>query len=367
MCIRDRPVVSVDMPSGINSDTGAVMGAAVHADITVTFGLPKRGLAVFPGTGHAGKLISADISFPPELINKPRKNVIVTSEIASALMPSRPINANKGDFGPVLIIGGSPSFSGAVILAAIGALKSGAGIVNMVVPDSIRDAVKNGPPEAVVAALKSGDDGMFCEENYDSIMKLAGKAKAAVIGPGMGRGEGAFKLVRKIIENIEIPFVLDADGINAAAQDKKCLKNTVNDAILTPHMGEMSRLCGQEIERIVNNRFEILEEFITEYGINVLLKDGRSLVADTDRNFYINTTGNSGMATPGSGDVLSGIIGSFAAHSAPVVQAAIAANYIHGLTGDIMAENAGPEGILAGGIAENLCLAFKKIKDAGGR
>ena len=357
-----RYTVSVDVPSGLNSDTGDCAPVCVYADLTVTFGLPKKGLAVFPGFDTVGKLVVSDISFPVRLLSEPRKNVLVTHDIAVSMLPYRPKNANKGTFGPVLVIGGCRGMGGAPALSARGALKSGAGIVTIAAPGSLHDSVKAGFEEVLFAWLKEDSDGFISGESLERLLELSTKAKTAVIGPGLGSGAQARVLAREFIMRSKLPVIIDADAINAVSEDKNCLKNLNKDVILTPHLGEMSKLCDAGIVDIVKNKFNIAADFARKYGVNVLLKDGRSIIADRDGNIYVNTTGNSGMATPGSGDVLSGVIASFAAQGMNTLQAGIAANYVHGLSGDLLLAEMSGEGITAGDIAMNLAKAIKTLK-----
>jgi len=357
-----RYTVAVDIPSGVDADTGDIRGVAVYASLTVTFGLPKAGITIFPGLEYVGKLIVADINFPVELLSRPRQQVLITKEIAAPMLPYRHPNANKGHFGPVLIIGGSKGMGGAVSLAAKAALKAGAGIVTACVPESLHDSVKCGNDEVIVAAVKETDDGFISAQSYERIIELANKAKIVVIGPGMGRKPETAELARRLIREIDKPLVIDADGINAVSEDKNCLKNIKKDVIITPHIGEMSGLCGVSIEMLIRDKIGALKEFVDSFKVNVVLKDGRSITIDTEKNIYVNTTGNSGMATPGSGDVLAGVIAAFMAHGLISVRAAISANYAHGLAGDLLLNEISGEGITAGDIVKYIPVAIKNMK-----
>lgn len=251
---------------------------------------------------------------------------------------------------------------GAPALSARGALKSGAGLVTIAAPGSLHDSVKAGFDEVLFAALKEDSEGFLSLESLDRLIELSTKAKAAIIGPGMGSSANARALAREFIMRAKLPLIIDADAINAVSEDKNCLKNLNKDVILTPHLGEMSRLCDAGIVDIIKDKFTIAADFARKFGVNVLLKDGRSLIADRDGNIYVNTTGNSGMATPGSGDVLSGVTASFAAQGMNTLQAGIAANYVHGLSGDLLLSEMSGEGITAGDIAANLAKAIKTLK-----
>jgi NAD(P)H-hydrate epimerase len=251
---------------------------------------------------------------------------------------------------------------GAVALAAKAALKTGAGLVTAAVPESLHDSIKAGCDEVILISLKETEEGGISGDNYERLMELTQKAKVTAIGPGMGRNRETQALVRRLVESIQRPVVLDADGINAVSDDKKCLKNIKKDVILTPHIGEMSRLTGTKIEEIIKDKPGILREFVKQFRVNVLLKDGRSILADYESNAYINTTGNSGMATPGSGDVLTGMISALMAHGLLSVQAGIIASYIHGLAGDMLLAEMSEEGITASDIIKNIPVAIKNLK-----
>ncbi len=357
-----KPIVSVDVPAGVDADTGAIKGAAIRAALTVTFGLPKRGLCVYPGLDYTGKLVVSDISLPQELLNRPRQGVLITRDMAVPMLPAREQNANKGHFGPILIIGGAPGMSGAVTMAAKAALKSGAGVVMACVPAGVEQVIKSRLDEVITIGLPQTPEGYLSEKSFDRIAKLSEKAKVVALGPGLGRAKQPFALARKIVGEINRAMVVDADGLNAVSENKKCLKNLKKDVILTPHIGEMARLASAGIEDVIRDKIKILKEFITENPVNVLLKDGRSMVMDTDFNLYVNTTGNPGMATPGSGDVLTGLTAALMAHGIPAAQAGIAANYVHGFSGDILSPETGEEGMIASDIIEGLPKAFKKMR-----
>ncbi|MEI7639949.1 MAG: NAD(P)H-hydrate dehydratase [bacterium] len=355
-------IVSVDVPSGIDSDTGYIPTVATYANLTVTFGLPKIGMSIYPGIEYVGKLVVADINFPGSLLTQPRQHVLITRELVIPMMPYRPANANKGNFGPVLIIGGSEGLTGAVILAGRAALKSGAGLVTVAAPEGSVATIKARNDEIIAVSLKQTKEGAIAESNFEKIMELSEKAKVVVIGPGAGRNKETQALIRKLVKTLKKPMVIDADGLNAIAEDKDCLKNILSDVILTPHLGEMARLTGHNIEMIIKDKIGIAKKFVKEYNVNVILKDGRSVVVDPDLNVYVNTTGNSGMATPGSGDALTGIIAGFMAHGLVSTQAGVVGNYVHGLAGDLLLETISEEGIIAGDIIDNIPVAIKNIK-----
>jgi NAD(P)H-hydrate epimerase len=360
--LMNKYTVAVDIPSGIDSDSAAIRMVAVYASLTVTFGLPKIELTLYPGLEYTGKLVVADINFPRELLATPRNSVLMTREIVRPMLPYRRPNANKGSFGPVLIIGGSPGLTGAVVLSVRAALRAGAGLVTAAVPEGLIESVKAGSDEGIAAWLKQNKAGFISADAYPQIMELASKSKVVAIGPGIGRDTETRELIRKLVRDIKKPLVIDADALNALSEDKTCLKNSGKDVILTPHIGEMSRLTGISIEDIIKDKPAVLRSFTREYRVNVILKDGRSMVGDMDGNIYVNTTGNSGMATPGSGDVLTGVVAAFMAHNMESARAGIAANFIHGAAGDMLLEVVSEEGIIAGDIIEYVPRAIKALK-----
>ena len=327
--INESPAfkVCVDVPSGIDSDTGKVMGTAVRCDLTVTFACPKIGHILFPGRKMSGKLKVASIGIPRVLIESSGKRFLITEEIARSLVPERPKDSNKGTFGKVLIIGGSVLYSGAPVLSALGSMKSGAGLTIVLTPREIHTVVTANHPEAISIPLKSCG-GFLCEESLGEALDWIEKASVVVLGPGLGLNENTIGFVKKIVE-IERPLVIDADALNALSKiGVEVLKGRKSPAVLTPHPGEFSRLAGKSVEEVKYN-YELAEDFAKEFGVVLVLKDATTIITDGDRTFF-NTSGDVGLAKGGSGDVLSGIIGSFIAQKLDPIEAAILGVYVHG-------------------------------------
>ena len=333
-------VVAADIPSGINSDTGAVCKAAVKADLTVALGFKKYGHSVYPGKEYCGEMVVQDIGIP---FDGECDTFETDMEFVRSAVPAAKKDAHKGDMGKLSVIAGSKGFTGAATLCCGAALKSGCGLVTLFAPENLNEIYEKKLTEAMTLPLS-------CENNIDAdlileqadILKGAG---AVVIGPGLGRDCNAEKIIKFLFEN-EIPTVIDADGINAVATNINILSEKKGKVILTPHMGEFSRLTGMAVEEILSDRLGEARKFAARHGITLVLKGAGTVIALPDGRAYINHTGNSGMATGGSGDVLSGIAGAFLARGISASESAIAAVYLHGLAGDIAADKLGRESML---------------------
>ncbi len=353
--------LSVDIPSGVNGDTGEICGVCIHADKTVTFGAYKRGLVLFPGCAYAGEIITDGISIPQNIIDAQGIKVNIADEqTASAIMPKRCENSHKGDYGKVLVIGGSTGMTGAPAMAAQAALVSGAGLVTAAVPASLNAIMEVKLTEAMTVPLKDigGNISLTCTETAEKYIK---KADAVLFGPGIGRGEDVRLILEDILKKCTVPLIIDADGITALAADVSVLKDAECPVILTPHSAEMSRLCKKSIDEIENDRIGVSAEFAKEYGVTLILKGHHTVVTASDGTQYINITGNSGMATGGSGDVLGGMTAAFAARGLSALDAAVLAVYLHGSAGDIARAKLGADSVTACGIIENISEAIQAL------
>ena len=349
--MQDRPnhrrVVSCDIPSGIHADTGEVLGEAVHAGVTVTFTFAKPGHYLGDGAEHTGKLRVCDIGIPDELQYGREDRFQVETMDAGVSLPRRRPNSHKGDYGKLFLLAGSEGYTGAPVLAASAAVRSGAGLVFLGVPREIYP---------IVAVKCSSAMPFPLPERYEEILEKARSCDAVLIGPGLGRAPKTEKLVRALLEDLEIPVVLDADGINALAGHMDILDGRRALTVLTPHDGEFARLTGTALP--IQNRLEAARTFAKEHRCILVLKGHRTITAAPDGRAWINTTGNPGMAKGGSGDVLAGLIASFLGQRqlerwcggpAELVAAAV---YFHGLAGDRAAERLGeysmtPDDLLA--------------------
>ena len=338
----DIPVVSADIPSGVETDTGRVLGEAVHAARTVTFTLPKAGHYVGKGGLCTGKLTVADIGIPKDLVDA-LDCPVSTVEAADVRLPRRPLDAHKGDFGRCAILGGCVGYTGAPVLAAQAAVRSGAGLVSVGVPAPIWPVAAAKLDEAMPYPLPAGKEGQLSLEAGEVIHhKLAG-CGVCLIGPGLGRGNGVAAVVRHLLHEIHIPVILDADGINALEGHIDVLDARQGlHTVLTPHDGEFARLRGDLSD---GDRLGAARRFAMEHTCCLVLKGHRTITAFPDGTAYINTTGNPGMAKGGSGDVLAGVILSLLGQGLPARQAVPMAVWLHGAAGDLCAQEIGEYGM----------------------
>ncbi len=348
-------VIAADIPSGVEADTGNVHGEAVHADETVTFALPKLGLVLEPGNKYAGELTIADISIPQALLNDARwKTNLIDTKLIRKHFAVRPAESHKGSFGHALMIGGSAGMSGAIIMSSYAALRTGAGLVTAAVPESLLNLVDGAILEVMGRPLDETKDAAISAEALPAIENLLGTSSVCAIGPGMSGYPEANAILRFVLENAGIPVIIDADGINALKGDAGILKKRQIPVVITPHPGEMARLTGLSVEEIQQNRMKIARDFAVEWGITIVLKGNKTVVASPSGSLYINPSGNPGMATAGSGDVLTGIITGLIAQGLKPEDAAVAGVYLHGLAGDRASLHTGQRGLVAGDIIQAL-------------
>ncbi|MCL5985347.1 MAG: NAD(P)H-hydrate dehydratase [Actinobacteria bacterium] len=351
-------VVSVDCPSGIGSNTGSVLGSAVKADMTITFSGYKYGLFNQPGASYAGRIVLTDVGVDEKFM--PESNIFYTtsSRVRDSLKP-RLQYGHKGDFGIILMVMGSCGMAGAVALAAKAAFLSGAGLVRVVLPSSIYSVVSTLAPEATYLPISGKNEKFLDHECIYRIMDEVSSSDVVLIGPGLGREKETGFLVRDLIKSIDKPFVLDADGIYALAENIDTILEKKAACVLTPHPGELSRLIGDKIP--YDKRLEVNRNFAMNFRLVSVLKGSRTLITSEAGDTFINLTGNSGMATGGSGDVLAGLIASLIGQGNNLFVSAVAGAYLHGLSGDIAAEEKGMVSITALDILNFLGSAFLKI------
>lgn len=358
-----RPVVAVDIPSGVEADTGKVHGVAVKATHTVTLALPKLGLLLKPGRDYVGALSVADISIPLPLLNDPAlKDNLINDRLVQSLLKKRDPEGHKGTYGHAVIIGGSLGMSGAVMMSSFAALRCGAGLVTAAVPESLVPLIDSALLEVMSAPLAESGDCVISPEALPAIENLLGKASVCAVGPGMARYSEARTIISFILENSGIPLVIDADGLNALMGDTGILKNRQVPLVLTPHPGEMARLTGKSIDEIQSRRIETARGFAEEHGLTLVLKGHHTVVATPAGDVYINITGNPGMATAGSGDVLTGIITALIAQGLNPQQAAVAGVYLHGAAGDRAAKDRGERGLVATDMIHYLPQVIKRFE-----
>lgn len=354
--------LSVDIPSGANGNTGEVCGICVKADKTVTFGAYKCGMLMFPACDYNGEVVVSGISIPENIIDSQGIKINVTDKItAKNMMPKRCENSHKGDYGKVLIIGGSKGMTGAPTLSAQSALASGAGLVTVGIPESLNEIMEIKLTEAMTVPLKD-KNGSLTLESIDEIKDRIKKCDAVLFGPGIGREEHIRHILSEILKSSDIPVIIDADGLNALSGDMSILNDAKCEVILTPHTVEMSRMTNISPEKIEGDRIGVSSAFVREYKVTLVLKGHHTIVTGLDGVQYINITGNSGMATGGSGDVLAGMIAAFAARGLSPTDAASLAVYLHGAAGDIARDRVGADSMLAHSITDNIPYAIMGLK-----
>ncbi len=358
-----KTVLSIDIPSGVNGTTGEVSGACIRAARTVTLCLPKTGIIIHPGCEYAGELVVADIGIPPEIMDKAdiRTNTIDTGHI-SKLLPARKADSNKGDFGKVFIVTGSPGMTGAGCLSGKAALRSGAGLVYLGVPKSLSAIYDSLLIESVTVPLEDNGTGHISRDSIKQVLSQLKRSTVTAVGPGLSVSKDTIELVGSIIENSEAPLVLDADALNALSKDISVLKKCRGEVVITPHPGEMARLLSISIDDVQNNRIETAREFALKWNVITILKGSRTVVAFPEGTTYINLTGNSGMATGGTGDVLTGILAGLIGQGVKPADAALIGVHIHGLAGDRAAASKGECGLIAGDLIEELPYAIKQLR-----
>jgi NAD(P)H-hydrate epimerase len=335
-----KSVFSVDIPSGINADTGAVCGVAIQADATATFAFAKTGHILYPGNFHTGALEVIDIGIPGHIARAQSPDVFLPEphDIAD-LIPTRDFNAHKGSFGHLLILAGSPGKTGAAALSANAAMRTGAGLVTLGVPEKLMPVLEPMVIEPMTTALAQTPSGGLDAPAVDDIITLLADKNALAIGPGLGTDPGTRELIQSILAIASVPMVIDADGLNCIAKNPDILDTVKAPVILTPHPGEMARLTGKTIEEIQQNRMATARNFATRHNVILVLKGAQTLVAGPDGTVFICPTGNPGMACAGMGDVLTGMITAFLAQNLSPESAALAGVYVHGLCGDLLAED----------------------------
>lgn len=358
--------IAVDVPSGGNSATGTASVGIFKADETITFGFIKSGMSQFPLKKYCGKVTIADIGIPKsalDILDGERKYIRIERNFLAAYPPKRERDAHKGCFGTVLILAGSSSMRGAAAFAALGALRSGAGLVRLASVEKCIDTVSVLAPEATFIELDCDDRGfMLYDSSRELLAEAMEKADAVVAGCGMGVTTDTIELMKYITQNAKCPVIIDADGINCIAKDINILMKKQTDIIITPHAGEMARLLNCGTDMIAENRLIAAEKFAEQYGITVVLKGAGTVVADS-HSTAANHTGNAGMSVGGSGDVLAGMIGAAVAQGCGIFDGACAGVYMHGLAGDTAAKRLGMEAMLPRDIINSLPEAFGILRE----
>lgn len=339
-----KTVLSLDIPSGVHGDTGQVMGTAIQADYTVTFGLPKLGNLLFPGFELGGKLYVSHISFPPALYEAETLQIAVNH---SPPLPPRSVQGHKGTFGDVLFIAGAASYYGAPAFAARSFLKAGGGYARLAAPAPMIPFLATQGSEVVFVPQRVTASGSLALDNKPALLALASRMDLVVLGPGLSLDEETQQLVCELAQELAVPLLLDGDGLTALSQATDVLTHRQAATILTPHPGEMSRLTAVSIAAIAANRVEVLQQAARTLQSTIVLKGAHSLIGSPDGQVWINLSGNSGMATAGSGDVLTGTIAAMYGLGLDLPAAVCKGVFVHGLAGDLAALDKGEDGLTA--------------------
>ncbi len=359
-----KKVFAVDIPSGINGDNGREMGTSIKADATVTFGLPKLGNLLYPGYGRGGKLFVSHISFPHPLYESGAVKVEIAHPVR---LPDRPADTNKMDYGPVLVIAGAANYYWAPHASAYSFLKAGGGYVYLACPKSLAPSVARRGREIVIHPQKETGSGSIALTNKDDLIKLAERMKMVVLGPGLSLDKETRELVRILAEKIEKPLLIDGDGLTSIAENTQIITRRKAATILTPHMGEMSKLTGMVKSEIEKDRVSVLQTTAQMLNAHVILKGPHSLIGCPDGRVFINnsgdTEGEAGMATAGSGDVLNGTIAAMFCLGLSIEEAVRAGVFAHGISGDLAAKKKGSDGMTATDILNTLPYAVRFYRE----
>lgn len=359
-----RPVVALDLPSGLGSDDGRVQEPCVRADLTLTFALPKRSLLLFPAARFAGEIRVVDIGIPRILLSDPKLPVNLTEhEAVRATFPPRDPDAHKGTYGHVLVLAGSPGKTGAAALCSLGALRVGAGLVTLALPEGLNEVVEAKLTEVMTVGLPETEERTVALQARDDLLNLMEGKRVLALGPGISTHPQTTHLVVELIRSAKIPLVIDADGVNCLARHKEVLTRASVPVILTPHPGELSRFLWVPKEEVVEKRIPMAQKVAATYNVYLVLKGAQTLIAEPGGAVHINPTGNPGMATGGVGDVLTGMIAGLVSQGLPPGLAAVAGVYLHGLAGDLACQQLGPEAMIATDLLEKLPEAFRAVKD----
>ena len=363
------PVCSIDLPSGLDADTGLTYGSCIKADITITFDFFKPGLLTDPGCNFTKDVHLVKLPTPVRLSEK-LNNFFVEESFFKKFFKKRDKSSNKGSFGHVLVIGGSKNMSGAINLAGLSAYKTGCGLVTLCVPKCISNTLKKKFPESVFIEIPNNSDGITMDEDsfVDEIKKrLIKKPSAIVIGPGMGNRQGLLKLIKESLLLFHCPIILDADALNLTSDDINIIKKCKEEIVLTPHPGEMARIIKKDVKYVQENRISIAKQVSRDTKAITILKGHRTIISSPRGEIYIIGSGNEGMATGGMGDSLTGIIASFIAQGYKPLEASTLGVFVHGKAADIISEKNTKRGILASEVIDMLPKTISQIEEESKR
>ena len=358
-----RPVLAVDVPSGLNASTGVREGECVIASWTCTMALPKRGFYLHPGREAAGIVHVIDIGIPEDVITaiQPMRSVL-TEEEASHLLPKRDPGGHKGTFGRIAVIAGSVGYTGAAALTSLAALRSGAGLVTLGIPGSLNDILEAKLTEVITRPLMETAERSLSVAALPGVKSLLESADAVALGPGLSQNGETQELIRAIVSDLSLPCVIDADGLNALTPEDIGARQGDAPVVITPHPGEMARLCGWTMSDVLEKREEVAADVATRARATVILKGAASVVADASGEIYLNPTGNDGMASGGTGDVLTGIVAALLGRGMSALDAGVLGAYVHGRAGDIAACAVGRMALIAGELIDLLPDVYSELE-----
>jgi NAD(P)H-hydrate epimerase len=365
MNVSGRPVLAVDVPSGLNATTGEAEGECVDATWTCTMGLPKRGFYIGQGRRCVGRLFVVDIGVPKKAIESVGvRDSVLTAREVGALLPERRCDGHKGTFGRVAVIAGSVGYTGAAALTSMAALRSGAGLVYLGTPSSVNDVMEIKLTEVITKPMAETAERTLSPDALPAIRELLEGADSLALGPGISRNEETRSLVASVVADVSIPTVIDADGLNALTPEVIARRSGEAPVVLTPHPGEMARLTGSTIADVMADRDAVARDVAARARATVLLKGAGTVIADPSGELYLNPTGNSGLASGGTGDVLTGAIAALLGQGIDPTEAAALGAWVHGHAGDLAAEALGETGMTAGDVLDHLPFAFMDVREA---
>jgi len=360
----DGPVVAVDTPSGLDCDRGEPLGLCVDADVTVTMGNVKQGMLFYPGRSFVGALYVADLGVPDHVFERiGSRKFLLDLDDYSTLLPARPPDAYKNTFGKVLVLAGSTGLTGAAAMASLSALRSGAGMVILGCPKSLNPIFEEKLTEVMTTPLPETDAGSISLDAYEALEGPFRWAHVLALGPGMSTHPDTKMFVQRVLAEQQKPMVIDADGLNNLADHTGLLARYPAELVLTPHAGELSRLTGLSTDEILENRIQVVREYAGKWGVVLLLKGAPTVIGTPEGDIFLNPSGNAGMATAGSGDVLTGLIAGFLAQGLAAKDAAVLGAFVHGLAGDLAAAELGQRGMTAGDIMDAVPQVLVDLED----
>jgi NAD(P)H-hydrate epimerase len=357
-----RPIVAIDIPSGLDANTGKPLGTAIRASLTITFGLPKIGHLIPPGLDYVGKKVKViDIGIPRKLVEEEKipTYLLEKEEIQKCLSIPRNPDTHKGDYGNLLVIAGSVGKTGAAAMACQAALRMGAGLVTLAIPKSLNAILEMKLTEVMTEPLPETPKQTLSLRAFSAIIRLCENKRAVIIGPGLGTLKETQSLILKLIRTLDLPIILDADGLTALATQPKTLPIKNRSLILTPHPGEMARLIRSQVKEVLEDRVGLSRNFSQSQHVHLILKGHPTLITTPKGEVYINPTGNPGMASGGTGDVLTGMIGGLVCQGFDILSSLQIAVYLHGMAGDEGAQEMGEKSLIATDIIEKIPTLLK--------